>query len=77
MWALRQGRFSGKNPDGSPGQASADTILKDLDLDMKLKLPEEWHQRRGPPLPARAAAARMLSQACTSGSTQVTPGAYA
>lgn len=40
-----QGRFSGKDPDSGPVPMTSDTILKDLDLDMKLKLPEEWHQR--------------------------------
>lgn len=40
-----QGRFSGKDPDSAPVQSTPDTILKDLDLDMRLKLPEEWHQR--------------------------------
>ena len=33
-----QGRFSGKAPDSG-------AILKDLDLDVSLKLPEDWHAR--------------------------------
>lgn len=33
-----QGRFSGKVP-------SPNTILKDLDLDIRLKLEEGWHER--------------------------------
>ena len=33
-----QGRFSGKLP-------SPNTILKDLDLDIRLKLEEGWHER--------------------------------
>ena len=35
---LWQGRFSGKPPDSG-------AILKDLDLDISLKLPEDWHAR--------------------------------
>ena len=35
---LWQGRFSGKAPDSG-------AILKDLDLDVSLKLPEDWHAR--------------------------------
>ncbi len=33
-----QGRFSGQAPDSG-------AILKDLDLDVSLKLPEDWHAR--------------------------------
>ena len=39
-----QGRFSGKVP-------SPNTILKDLDLDIRLKLEEGWHERWAPSKP--------------------------
>lgn len=53
-----QGRFSGKLP-------SPNTILKDLDLDIRLKLEEGWHERSAAATPVSyVAQAAMLCVPC-------------
>ena len=54
-----QGRFSGKAPDSG-------AILKDLDLDVSLKLPEDWHARSG----------LLLALRCHSAVVHVTAAAF-
>jgi 1-phosphatidylinositol-4-phosphate 5-kinase len=49
-----KGSTLGRTSRGEGAGAKSGRVLKDLDLDIKLKLEEGWHDRRALPCPCRA-----------------------